>query len=347
MKRVLFLLVVLSFGLACSNQGKQDEKQAKQNALADTIISGRTQNKMSPEDSLNIILKAEPNNIRALLLRARINFQEGDQRQAIFDIQRLQSIDSLNPEMLYLRGEIEMQKNQSRAAKNSWEKCAKVDPTAINCRLNLGKMYASLNEHKKALDYLNQVIEIDEFNPEAYFYKGIVIRNFKQDTALALNYFQKAIELKQDYFEALDMMGVSLAAMGDTLAPYYYKRILDIDPNRADIYYKIGVYYRSQDDLNRAIEAYTKSTQIDPNYSDSYYNLGVIFIDLKEYGDARDYFSKAIKAQPKNNYKAYYGRAYAFEMLGDVLNAQKDYRKSLEQLPMYKPAMEGLARVKK
>jgi tetratricopeptide (TPR) repeat protein len=346
MKKALTLLILALFALACSNPGTEVTDESK---LSKTRDSSQTKaiSKVNPEDSLNIILKAEPNNVRALLMRARINYNQGDQRQAIFDLQRLKEIDSLNPEMLVLMGDIQMLKNQSRAAKNSWELCAKVDPKAVDCRLKLGQMYASINEHEKALRYLDEVLKIDEYNAPAYFYKGIVIRNFKQDTALALNYFQKAIELKQDYFEALDMMGVSLAAMGDTLAPYYYKRILDIDQNRPDIYYKLGVYYRSQNEINKAIEAYTKSTQIDPKMSDSYYNLGVIFIDLKEYGDARNYFSQAIKAQPRNNYKAFYGRAYSFEMMGDVINAEKDYRKSLEQLPMYKPAMEGLARLKK
>lgn len=346
MKKALTLLGLVIFALACTNTGTVASDDSK---LSKTSDSSETKNlsKVNPEDSLNIILKAEPNNVRALLMRARIYYNQSDQRQAIFDLQRLKEIDSLNPEMLVLMGDIQMLKNQSRAAKNSWELCAKVDPSAIDCRLKLGQMYASINEHEKALRYLDEVLKIDEYNAPAYFYKGIVIRNFKQDTALALNYFQKAIELKQDYFEALDMMGVSLAAMGDTLAPYYYKRILDIDQNRPDIYYKLGVYYRSQNEINKAIEAYTKATQIDPKMSDSYYNLGVIFIDLKEYGDARNYFSQALKAQPRNNYKAFYGRAFSFEMMGDVLNAEKDYRKSLEQLPMYKPAMEGLARLKK
>lgn len=347
MKKALSFLIVLLFTLACNNTGTETKKtdSSKKTSLDSTTIPG--QQKTNPEDSLNIILKAEPNNVRALLMRAQLNYNQGDQRQAIFDLQRLREIDSLNPEMLLLLGDIQMLKNQSRQAKNSWELCAKVKPSAIDCRLKLGKLYASINEHEKALRYLDEVLEIDKFNAPAYFYKGVVIRNFKQDTVLALNYFQKAVELKQDYFEALDMMGVTLAAMGDTLAPYYYKRIVDIDPNRADVYYKMGVYYMSKNDINKAIEFYTKSTQVDPNFADSYYNLGVIFIDLKEYQDARNYFSQAIKAQPKNNYKAYYGRAYSYEMLGDVLNAKKDYRKSLEQLPLYTPAKEGLARVSK
>jgi len=347
MKKALYFLIVLVFAMSCNNTGPEtkDDSTVKKTSPDSTVTQSKV--KANPEDSLNIILKAEPNNVRALLMRAQLNYNQGDQRHAIFDLQRLREIDSLNPEMLLLLGDIQMLKNQSREAKNSWELCAKVDPNAIDCRLKLGKMYASINEHVKALRYLDEVLDIDEFNAPAYFYKGVVVRNFKQDTALALNYFQKAVELKQDYFDALDMMGVTLASIGDTLAPYYYKRIVDIDPNRPDIYYKMGVYYMSKNEINKAIEAYTKSTQIDPKFTDSYYNLGVIFIDLKEYQDARNYFAQAIKSQPKNNYKAYYGRAYSFEMLGDVLNAKEDYKKSLQQLPLYKPAKEGLARVSK
>ena len=72
--------------------------------------------------------------------------------------------------------------------------------------------------------------------------------------------------------------------------------------------------------------------------------MAYIHIELKQYQQARDLFTKSIQANDRN-YRAYYGRGYAFEMLGDVLNAKKDYQKVLEMLPMHQPSAEALARV--
>lgn len=327
-----------------SNEGTQELQSVKseENPLL--------QNQKVPTerlDSLDAVLQQEPNNIDALVLRGQKRMKRGDLQNALFDFQRVKEIDSTNADMLLAIGELYMIRNQSRQARDAWLSCANNNPQALECRINLGRLYASVQDYKPALEFLNQAIDIDEFNAEAHLLKGVVIRDGVRDTSLALTFIQRATELDQEYVEALDLMGVMLADQGDTLAPYYYKRILAINPDRWDIHYKMGVYYMDQDEINKAIEQYTKATQLNPYDSDSYYNLGYIFITtVKDYREAKSYFTKSIEAKPNNNYKAYYGRGFAFEMLGDVMNAEKDYLKSLEQLPLYQPAKLGLARIR-
>lgn len=101
----------------------------------------------------------------------------------------------------------------------------------------------------------------------------------------------------------------------------------------------------NQDQVNRALEAYTQATQVNPGHADSYYNMGYMMIELREFSDAKKYFTQAIQAQQKN-YKAYYGRGYAHEMLGDVMNAEKDYKQVLQWVPNYPPATNGMQRLK-
>ena len=71
MKKALTLLILALFALACSNPGTEVTDESK---LSKTRDSSQTKaiSKVNPEDSLNIILKAEPNNVRALLMRAII-----------------------------------------------------------------------------------------------------------------------------------------------------------------------------------------------------------------------------------------------------------------------------------
>lgn len=341
----------LSFGLfmacsiaACQNSSENETTADTAQQTEEKAIPDQPARSSSRLDSLSQALQAEPENPALFVERARYYMNNNNKRAALFDLQQALKIDSNSAPALQTMGEYRMLLNQSRAAKEAWTSCLKKHPENTSCRLSLAKLYFTVQEYDKSLELINAILDIDAYAHEAYFYKGLILRNKYQDTAQALQFFQQAVELKQDYTDALDMIGVMLTERDDTLAPYYFKRVLEHEPNRADIYYKLGVYYMNQDEINRAIENYTKATQLNPRDADSYYNLGYIFIQLKEFQDARNYFSKAIQSQP-NSYKAYYGRGYAHEMLGDVINAKKDYQKALENLPMYKPAREALQRL--
>lgn len=347
--RIWKSLAALSLLLIWSCQSEPQTEENNTKTKQDSLQSNLPKAKVNPKlDSLNAVLEGDPNNLTALVARGSFMLRNGNQQNAWLDFQRAFAIDSMNPDLLLNLGELYMIRNQSRQARNMWTNCAMADPEAIECRLNLVKIHASIKNFEPALRYANELIEIDEFFAPAYLYKGIIIRDSRQDTNLALSYFQKATELDQDYVEALDLTGVTLAQRGDTLAQYYYKRILELQPNNAEVYYKLGVHYMNIDELNRAIEAYTKATQINPQHSDAFYNLGYIFtVIVKDYREAKEYYSKSIAADPEHNYKAYYGRGYAYEMLGDVINAEKDYRKTIELLPVHRPAKEGLDRIRK
>ncbi len=298
----------------------------------------------STMDSINKLIENDKYNAELLGIRAKLHLAAQNMEAARNDINVANNIDTNVAVLREARGEMAYMLNKSRIAKQEWEACIRIDPENANCLMRLTELYIAVQNYDRALELVNRLIDIDSDDPQAYFMKGIIVRDKYQDTTLALQYFQNAVDIKQDYIDALDMLGVLLAARGDTLAKYYYQRILDQRPNRDDIYYKLGVYYMNQGETNRALEAYTKAIQINPRNTEAYYSMGYINIQLQDYARARDLFSKSIQASDRN-YRAYYGRGYSFEMLGDVLNAQKDYRKALEILPVYSPAREALERV--
>lgn len=337
----LFTIVLLS---SCGNQPTEaestSENQQKNGQLETTQHTPRT-----ALDSVNQLVSNDPLNAEKLAIRAKVYLKQNNVTAARADINKAFSIDSNVAVVREARGELHYMVNRGPAAIQDWEACVKLDPENINCLQSLSELYIALQNYDRAMEMVNRQLTIDDKDPQAYFMKGIIVRDKLNDTALALQYFQNAVDLKQDYIDALDMLGVTLANRGDTLAPFYYQRILEYQPNRYDIYYKLGAYYMKQHEENRALESFTKAVQINPADAESYFSMGYINLELSQYANARDYFTKAINARDRN-YKAYYGRGYSFEMLGDVLNAQKDYQKAIEILPMYTPAQEALARVK-
>lgn len=318
-----------------------NEKNTNSQKTASPAKSDVSEQSTSPGNSK----AGEEESVEELLRAARRYIKAKNYQEARFAVQKVFRKDSTVAEAYEIYGNIYYAINNTEKAKNQWQRCADLDMENIECRLNLAQLWITLNLTKKALEPLNTIIDKHPNEARAYFYKGMVYRNGLKDTNVAMQYFQKAVDIKQDYVEALDLLAVTLANRGDTMAEYYYQRLLDIEPNNANTYYKMGVYYMNQDQVNRALEAYTQATQVNPGHADSYYNMGYMMIELREFSDAKKYFTQAIQAQQKN-YKAYYGRGYAHEMLGDVMNAEKDYKQVLQWVPNYPPATNGMQRLK-
>ncbi len=344
----IFSFLLLSIFLFNSCENPENNSTPSSNGDSTTVNSdieaSPVQRKKSPIDSLNAVLIQNPNNSEAFLLRAEKFIAIKSYRAAAADIYNAMQIDSNSAQARNLKGQLNYFQNKSGQAKKEWEECIELDPNSIECRMRICELYIAVHDYERALKLTNEAIKIDPNKHIPYFYKGMIIRDTKQDTAIALQYFQKSVDLSPNFIEGLDMMGVMLASIGDTFAKYYYQRILDIDPSRDDIYYKLGVFYMNRNEINLALENYFDVIRINPKNPDAYYSIGFIHIQLKQLSEAKDYFTKAIRYKT-HNYKALYGRAYCFEQLGDLNNARKDYRLALDASPVYGPAKEGLARV--
>jgi tetratricopeptide (TPR) repeat protein len=339
------ILQIFIFALLISGCSEPNASNSNTVEPIDKKAPQQGQRFLSQLDSLNAKVSANPRDFDALIDRGEYFLNRSNFQSAGIDIKAAFKVDSLQPHVRYLKGKWLLAVNRSRKAKREWEVCNQLDEKNIGCRIELAKLYLVVQEFDKALNLVNEVIAIDNQNYQGYYYKGLLVRDLKQDTVLALQYFQKSVDLNPEFVDGLDMMGVTLASFGDTMAKFYYQRILEMEPNRADVYYKLGVYYMNRDETNKALRSYTKAVQLDPDDADSYFNMGFMHIQLRDFQTARNYFSKAIQTK-QPSYKAYYGRGYTFEMLGDVINAQNDYRKAIKANPIYTPAKEGLARVK-
>lgn len=338
---VLLLLMLVS----CNTESSAEQPQAASPAkTGEEKVQPEEPAVLHPLDSLTILIREDGATPQVLLERARLYLAYQNINAARQDIDQATKLDSSLAEIHELQGEVHYMLNQTRQARDEWEECLRIDPKNSICLMRLSELLIAAQNYDRALKLVNRQLEIDNADAQAYFAKGIIVRDRYQDTALALQYYQNAIDLDQDYYEAIDMMAVTLTAMGDTLAKFYYDRMLEMRPNDASTYYKLGVYHMNQGEINPALEAYSRAIQINPRDADSYYNLAYMHVELQQYSKAREYFTKSIQFQERN-YKAYYGRGFTFEVVGDIANARKDYQKALEILPVYKPAGEALARL--
>ena len=337
-KNFLWALLAI-FILACSNpsedstsgESRMDDTPGRDIAYYDI-------------DSLDSYLTGHPNHVPTLALRSRAHLQGANYPYARADASAILELDSSNHDGWLLFGEASYLRNESRTARDAWQRCISEHPDETECRLKLAELYSMVMEYEKSFDLVDKVIEIDNTNATAYYIKGLNIRDSKGDTAMALSYIQKAIDLDYSYVSAIEMAGVLTAAKGDPVALGYYDRLLELVPNNPSTYYNIGMFHLGVKNYNEAIEAFLKCTQLNPSDAEAFFNLGYIYLELNILSEARGYFSQSINAR-EINFRAYYGRAYCWELGGDLMNAEKDYRQALALNPQHQPSQEGLNRV--
>jgi tetratricopeptide (TPR) repeat protein len=133
--------------------------------------------------------------------------------------------------------------------------------------------------------------------------------------------------------------------IGDTNALIYYNNALKIKPSDPMVLYNKALFYQSIFEWNKSLEVYSKLHNVSPFHSSGHYNLGFIHMELKLYDVATNNFSDAIYSD-SDFYEAYYSRGICFENLGNIAQAESDYKRAVEINPDYSYAIEALLRLK-
>jgi len=328
--------VVLLFSYACNNTSK-DKKEIPAQQLDAT------------QSSIKILsekIKLNPKDGELYNQRASIYLQLKNIDSAFRDINRALMIDSVKADYLSTLSDVYMASGRVQNALAALEKALKFEPDNIVALLKKAELHLYFEQYGKTMDLTEKVLKLDINNSKAYFIRGMTFK-LKGDTADAIKNIQKTVELDQENYNAFMQLGILYAAKRNKMAVEYYNNALKLNPKSIEAFYALGMFYQDNGFLNEALSSYTNLLLIDSTYKFAHYNMGYIhLVYLKMYKEAIKYFNKAIKFAP-DYYEAYYNRGYCFELLGDILNARKDYKKALEIKNNYEMAIEGLNRLDK
>ena len=99
-----------------------------------------------------------------------------------------------------------------------------------------------------------------------------------------------------------------------------YSRIIDIDPNIAEVYINRGILRKNMKDEEGALQDYNKAIELNPNDA-AYYNRGILKKDMNDKDGALQDYNKAIELNP--NY------AVAFNNRADLYLERDNLDKAL------------------
>ncbi|GCL49587.1 G-protein-signaling modulator 2 [Microcystis aeruginosa NIES-3804] len=171
--------------------------------------------------------------------------------------------------------------------------------------------------------------------------------DYRQEQELAIEYYQKAIDLQTELNLELDLVASldSLAGIYYFLGEYqkaieFYQQSLAIFQKigdrwgEADSYNNLGNAYRFRGEYQKAIEFYQQSLAIFQEIDDirgvayCYNNLGNIYNYLGEYQKAIEFHQQSLAI--KREISDITGEAYSYLGLGNVYDSLGEYQKAIE-----------------
>jgi tetratricopeptide (TPR) repeat protein len=295
-------------------------------------------------DSINKLIRTDSLNPDNYYYRSLYFLGQKDANSALADINRSIQLDGNSSDYFEALAEIYLLEGRIPNCLESLKKSEELDAKNNKTLLKLAEVYLILKDYQNTFEYTKRALDLDKMNPKAHFFRAYAYMELG-DSNLAIQNFQAAADQDQNYYEAYLELGALYAAQGNSLAAGYLQTATMIQPGREEAYYLLGMTYQDQENIPKAIETYEKLLSISPDFKEAYYNLGYInLVYLNEFEAAAGYFTKAIALDAKYT-DAYFNRGYSYELMGDFVNARKDYQKALELVPNYERAIAGLNRL--
>jgi CHAT domain-containing protein/Flp pilus assembly protein TadD len=222
----------------------------------------------------------------------------------------------------------------------------------LACYTNLGAVYQSLGDFRKAIEYHEKSLkiarEIGDKSGESKCYGNLGIVYY------SLGDFRKAIEYHEESLKSArelgnksgesacyGNLGIAYQSLGDfRKAIEYHEKSLKIMRelgNKSDeskCYTNLGAVYQSLGDFRKAIEYHEKSLKVDRELGNKsgesacYGNLGIAYFRLGDFRKAIEYYKKSLKIAREIGDKS--GESKYYANLGAVYQSLGDFRKAIE-----------------
>lgn len=194
-----------------------------------------------------------------------------------------------------------------------WSDAVAKSPLSARAHDNLGLAYLGMQKYDLALEEFNKTLEL---NPQYFlaYYNAGVIYQLQGDFGKARSAYEASLKISPSYFRSYYNAGIVYKKLGELdMAVSSYEKAVALDSRHAFVYNNLGVVLTEKGDYKRAEDVFKKAVAINPGYEKAYYNLGNVYFRDKEYGKAAEAYRAAVRIRP--DYKE------ADEMLREALTA--------------------------
>ena len=281
---------------------------ARDQLAADSLAGGRLEDART---RVAEVLKANPRDGAALVMRGRMRLADGDARAAILDLRAAVRDQPGSPEVVGLLAQAHRQAAEPQLAREVLADAVKFKPDDADLRLLLAADMADAKEYKEA------GAEID-----------------------------RAIQAAPRDLRAYDMKAQLALAQKDTAsAEMAYALLKKTYPKDPIGFLRLGKFYADQKRYDAALKEYDAAARLAPDAAEpALYAIGLL-IGERRFDDANLRVDALMKGRPKD-VLPYQLRGDVAVAKGDLPLAEQSYQKMIEFAPSVPAAYKSLARVK-
>lgn len=331
--RILIIVVGFSFFIACNSGNKNND--IKTDIITETNDTAKIIMELSEQ------IRENPRNHELFYKRAKLQYAKRNVNEAVNDLEIALKLDSLNADYLNTLSEYYLSLGRSGKALDALLKCVKYHPKNIEAHYNLAQIYFYVEQYNDALNEINIIESQNKQNADTYFLKGLIY-NENGDNNNAIKNFRKALEYDSEHWEAYNLLGLTYYELNDPLAVEYYNTAVRLFPDNLEIGLNSAITLQKFGNIDESITQYKTLINKFPESFNARFNLGYVYLVFTEdYNLAIEQFTEAIQIDSMSG-EAYYNRGYAYELMSEFDSAAADYKKSLDIIPNYDLAIEGL-----
>lgn len=169
-------------------------------------------------------------------------------------------------------------------------KALKLNPMLPQIYLNMSDVYHRQNEIALAIECLRAgEIALPENTVIPHYLARILMEDAQRD--LAIDELDKILEKEPENYDAYYDLARIYFDMGNWNAAIdNFENILEFKDQNELIYFYLAQAYEANDEIDKAISNYLKSTAVNNKFHPAFKKLGILFMARGDYEDAIEYF---------------------------------------------------------
>jgi len=174
---------------------------------------------------------------------------------------------------------------------------------------------------------------------------GSVLAPEQEVAALKKEELELAEGLMRDFPNSIDagvLMGNVWERHGDAIeALKFWRKVLELDPRRSDVYKSMGWFAMQKGQYEQAIAYWRKALEVAPQMPDIHNSIALALMGLGKQKEAIEELEKDIQISPNSNF-SYFMLGQIYLQQKEYEKAKKNYEKAIALLPSYTNAYYGL-----